>query len=425
MGEQPEMEREEKTSKQLFMERVTALLANPNEANLGGVKVQVKKMLKQKEKGSSRLIILAMAKVFFNLLPSYNIRVVGYKYNVKQKASNTYEYLLLQEWQAYLKLVTQSKTNESYEAAAILLPQTILFNKSGKLIGKVIKGTGVKGKVGEKCIKVLKKLFKCDTGNRIVRILEVFDQLPLEKIPRAAIRALILVNDKVLKQPEQQIKLRPEEMRKLSVEEKAVKKEAQLHFYPEEMKAWKGINERLLRIYMKILTTKSIEKYYYALLQLQRLRIPGNLHEGIYTVISHITTSLKTDPTPLRTAIMCLGYSTLHALFGEKLEFSMQIEEIENIPLDRLVQMNKTKIAMVYTAIERIGKKQGSSQLIKLLLKRGMYRIDPALPAVIKHLMPKEGPRGIETNSVDGFWEYALIRPKTNKETRSETRSMH
>lgn len=399
---------EERTEKQLFISSISELLANPTEKSMNEVKKMTKILLKKKEKGTPRLVILALTKVFFNLLPSYNIRTADHKYNTSSKITN-YEYILMQEWQGYLKLVTRSRTEESYEAAAILLPQAILFNKSMKLVGKVVKGTRINSKIGKKCRKALVQIFKCDKGNRIVKILEVINQMDVEAVPKETIKALFSISDEALTKPEKTERLAPAEMRKLSVEEKAIKKEAQLHFLPEEIKAWKGINERLLRIYLHILTRKPIEKHYYALNQIQRLRIPGNLKEGIFTVITQKIKELKSEMTPRKAAILAVCYMTLHIIFKEELEFTFQIEEIEKIPLEVLLQMDDKEIKMVYGSLEKIEKHKGTPGLIKLLLARGMHRIDPHLGKIIQHLMPREGVRVLEKNSPTGFWEVCLL----------------
>ncbi|KAI5189846.1 hypothetical protein NEMIN01_0709 [Nematocida minor] len=402
---------EERTEKQIFISSISNLLANPTEKTMGEVKKMTKILLKKKEKGTPRLVVLALAKVFFNLLPSYNIRTADHKYNSSSKITN-YEYILMQEWQAYLKMITRSKTEESFEAAAILLPQAILFNKSMKLVGKVVKGTGMKNKIGRKCQQSLVQIFKCDKGNRIVKILEVINQMNIEKLPKETIKTLFYISDEALTKPENTERLAPAEMRKLSVEEKAIKKEAQLHFMPEEIKAWKGINERLLRIYLLILTTKPIEKHYYALSQMQRLRIPGNLKEGIFTVITQKVAELKENLTPRRAAVLAVCYMTLHIIFKEELDFTFQIEEIEKIPLETLLDMSEKEIKMFYASLEKIEKHRGTPGLIKLLLARGMHRIDPLLAGTIRHLMPREGPRALEKNSPTGFWEICLLNSK-------------
>lgn len=402
----------ERTDKQVFLSSVSALLADPNEKTMGNVRRHTKILLKKKEKGTPKLVILALTKVFFNLLPSYNIRTVDHKYNSSSKITN-YEYLLMQEWQSFLKLVTRSKTDESYEAAAILLPQAILFNKSMKLVGKVVKGTALKGKIGKKCQKILIQIFKCDKGNRIVKILEVLNQMNMEKLPRQAIKALFYISDTALVKPERTERISRSETRTLSIEEKAIKKEAQLHFLPEEIKAWRGINERLLRIYLLILTVKPIEKHYYALTQMQRLKVPGNLKEGIFTLISQKIKELKEEMTPRKAAVLAVCYMTLHIIFQEELDFTFQLEEIEKIPASILLEMSPKEIGLVYTSLKKIEKHKGTPGLIKLLLARGMHRIDPDLADLIRHLMPREGPAAVEKNSPTGFWEVCILTPRT------------
>ncbi|OAG31134.1 hypothetical protein NEDG_01908 [Nematocida displodere] len=412
---QPEdtIDREEhiRTEKQTLIAEISTLLATPNEKHLGAVKRAVKALLKSKQKGGARLVLLAMAKVFFNLLPTYNIHTKGYKYQSNSKTNN-YEYLLMMEWQAYLKLVTRSKTEESFEAAAILLPQTILFNKSGKLIGKVVKGTGLRTKTGKKCIRTLKKIFICDKGNRIVKILEVINQMNIDKVPRGTVKSLPSISDEVLEKPLPTERLIPQEMRKLSTEEKAVKKEAQLHFLPEQLKAWKGINERLLRIYLLILTEKSLDKNAFILGEIQRLRIPGNLQEGIFTVLAQAIREMKADLTPARVPILAQCYTTLHKVFGKKLDFAFQSEDLEKIPLDILTQVDNGGMQQIYSSVQQIERGEGTPELIKLLIKRGMYRIDPSLADAIKHLMPKGGVQSLMTQCPGGFWELALLRPR-------------
>lgn len=402
---------EEKTDKQMFMSSISALLATPTEKAMLEVKKRTKALLKKKEKGTPRLVVLALAKVYFNLLPSYNIRTVDHKYNTSSKITN-YEYLLMKEWQEYLKLVTRSKTEESYEAAAILLPQAILFNKSMKLVGKVVKGTRMKNKVGRKCRQSLVQIFKCDKGNRIVKILEVINQMPIEKIPKETIKCLFYISDDALRKPERTERLAKAEMRKLTVEEKAIKKEAQLHFLLEETKAWKGINERLLRIYLLILTNKSIERHYYALVQMQRLRIPGNLKEGIYSVITEKISELKKDPTPRQAAVLCVCYTTLYKIFQSELDYGFQIEEIEKIPSETIVEMDEKEINLVYSSLQQTEKHTGTLRIIKLLLNRGMHRIDSGLGKTIAHLLPREGPKALKRKNGDDLWERYLVQKK-------------
>lgn len=400
---------EEKTPKQAFIESVARLISQPSERALGAVKKTTKALLSTKEKGTKRLVILGLAKAYYNLLPSYNIHTKGFKYN-KCSKSTSYEYLLMQEWQGYLRMVTRSKTDESYEAAAILLPQTVLFNKSCKLVGKVIKGTAIKTRTGKKCVNTLKKIFRCDKGNRIVRILEVFNQMNLDKVSHKAIKTLRCISDEVLKKPQPIEKLNIEETRKLTVEEKAIKKEAQLQSLPEEIKAWKGINERLLRIYLLLLVQRKIENYWYVLQEIQRLRIPGNLQEGIYTVLMEKIKSIKAEITPKRVPILALLYMTLHKMFGEKLEFSFQQEDLEKIPIDVFIDVDDKDVKLVYSSLKCIDKHQGHPNLIKLLIKRGMYRIDNGLPEIIRHLMPREGAKALDALCEDGFWELSLLR---------------
>ncbi|KAI5190923.1 hypothetical protein NECID01_1218 [Nematocida sp. AWRm77] len=406
--ESSNVQKDEPKLKQELLAHISVLLDNPTEKALGAVKKAVHEVLKAKGKGSMRFIVLALAKVFYNLLPAYNICTNGYKYNTASK-TNAYEYLLMEEWQAYLKRITRSQTKESYEAAAILLPHTVLFNKSGKLVGKVVKGTGLQGEVGKKCRVVLKKMFTCDKGNRIVKILEVVNQMGIENIPKGTLKALPCIADSVLEKPVPTKTMESYEMRGLSVEEKAVQKEAQLNFFPKEMKAWKGINERLLRIYLLIISQKKIENYMFAIEQLQRLRVPGNLQEGIFIVLTQKIAELKKELTPARVAVMSECYRALHTIFGKRLEFSFQIEEFERIPLEILVQMDRKEIQKVYLSLSQTGKHEGSPALIKLLLTRGMHTVDPDLGPVIKHLMPREGPKGLEKLSPDGFWEVALL----------------
>ncbi|KAI5159393.1 hypothetical protein NEAUS03_0265 [Nematocida ausubeli] len=406
-----ESQPEKKTPKQAFIASASNLLANPNDKTMGELRRCTKSVLKRKEKGTIRLVLLTLAKVFFNLLPSYNIRTKDHKYNAASKITN-YEYQLIKEWEEYLKLITRSKTEESFEAAAILLPQSILFNKSMKLVGKVVKGTALKSKVGKKCQKVLVKIFKCDKGNRIVKILEVMNQMNMETIPKAAIKALFHISDAALTKPEKVERFAKSEMRKLSVEEKAIKKEAQLHFLPEELKAWKGINERLLRIYLMILTVKPIEKHYYALTQIQRLHIPGHLKEGIFIMLTEKVLYLKNEMTPRKAAILASCYMTMHMIYKEEIEYSFQIEEIEKIPVEVLLEMDEKEIEIVYNALGRIDKHKGTPGIMKMLLTRGMHRIDLHLADLIRHLMPREGPSALEKVSSEGMWEIPILTPR-------------
>jgi len=391
------------------MEAVSMLLSVPTEKTLGLVKRTKDLVMKKKEKGSSRLVILALTKVFFNLLPTYNVHTTGFKYTPGAASAN-YEYFLVEEWQRYLKMITRSKTDESYEAAAILLPQTVLFNKSGKLIGKVLKGTTKKGKIGAKCRKVLKKLFMCDKGNRVVKILEVVNQMPVKKLSRHVLRLFPHINDGMLAKPVRAEEVPAHEMRKLTVEEKAVKKEAQLHFLPEEMKAWRGINERLLRIYLLVVTQKRLEKYPFVIGEIRRLRVPGNLHEGIFTVLTEKIAELKKSLTPAAVGMMFDCYLTLNTIFKKRLEISYQLEELEKIPLETLVQLDTKEIQRVYSLLQGAERHGGPAALIKLLIRRGMHRIDADLPHVVKHLMPKDGPKALEVFCEGGFWELALLR---------------
>ncbi|KAI5172270.1 hypothetical protein NEFER03_1384 [Nematocida sp. LUAm3] len=399
----------ERTEKQIFMESVSKLLSTPNEKNLGAVKRTAKELLAKKEKGNSRFVILVLAKVFFTLLPSYNIHITGYKYNPNAKSTN-YEYQLILEWRSYLKLVTRSKTDESYEAAAILLPQTILFNRSSKLVGKVIKGTAIKGRIGKKCIMTLRKIFKCDKGNRIIRILEVFNQLNINKVSISAIKALLCINSSVLTKPERVEKLDKNSMRKLTVDEKAIKKEAELHSLPEEIRSWKGINERLLRIYLLVLMEKKIDKYWFVIPEIQRIRVPGNLHEGILSMLTEKIQELKKTLTPARVPILAHCYSTLYKVFGEKLEFSFHQDEFKNLPIDLLLDVDDKDMKSVYSSLKNIEKHQGDPELVKLIIKRGMYRIDSDLPEIVRYLLPAEGPKALATFTKNGFWELSLLR---------------
>ncbi|EIJ89222.1 hypothetical protein NEPAR06_2283 [Nematocida parisii] len=392
--------------KHAFMAAVSAALANPTEKTLGDVTRHRKILQKKKEMRATRLLILALAKVFFNLLPSYNIRTQDHKYNASSKITS-YEYALMKEWAEYLKLITRSKTEESYEAAAILLPQAILFNKSMKLIGKVIKGTRLKSKIGKKCHLTLVQIFSCDRGNRTVKVLEVMDQIA-ENLPKPTIRALFYIPDSLLTKPERTHKYSTSEMRKLSVEEKAIKKEAQLHFLPEEIKAWKGISERLLRIYLLILSSKPIQKHYYALTQIQRLSIPGHLKEGVFTLLTEKAAELKAEMTPKNAAILCLCYITMHKIYGDA-EYSFHVEEMEKIPVDVIVQMSDSEASILYAAIMKLEKHSGRPRLIKMLLARGMHRVDKNLAAVVRHLMPREGAARVEKESENGFWEMPIL----------------
>ncbi|KAH9385766.1 uncharacterized protein NEMAJ01_0662 [Nematocida major] len=415
--EDPQGEEIVQTEKHLFLSSVCSLLGDPNEKTLGEVRRRMRALLKKKEKGSSRLVILSLTKVFFNLLPSYNIRVEGHKYNTVSKITS-YEYMLMQEWRAFLKQVTRSRTEESYEAAAVLLPNAILFNKSMKLVGKVVKGTALKSRTGRKCARALIKIFKCDKGNRIVKILEVINQMSTEKIPKETIRALLHISDDALTKPEKVQRLHPSEMRKLSVEEKAIKKEAQLHFLPEEMKAWRGINERLLRIYLLVLSSKSVEKNYYALQQIQRLHVPGSLKQGIFSMITDIIGELKKDITPRRAAVLALCYSTMQIVFQGEIEYAFQIEEICQIPARMFAEMSEREIGLVYDAVQRMDRHAGSANLLKTLLVRGMHRIDTKVGDVVRHIMPREGPKAVERQSGTGFWEVCLLTGSARERER-------
>ncbi|KAI5186675.1 hypothetical protein NEHOM01_1628 [Nematocida homosporus] len=400
---------DERTEKMIFVESISRLLAQPSERALGAVKRATKALLQKKEKGSPRLVVLSLAKVYLNLLPSYNIHLSAFKYNTRSKATN-YEYSLAQEWRGYLKMLTRSRTDESYEAATILLPQTVLFNKSSKLIGKVVKGTAIKGRLGQKCTKTLKTIFKCDKGNRIIKILEVVNQMNLQKVSKKAIKALLSISDEVLAKPERLVRLRPEEMRKLTTEEKAIQKEAQLHSLPDELRAWKGINERLLRTYLLILTQRSIDRYWFVIPELSRLKIPGNLHEGIFTVLTEKIDYLKANLTPHRVVILVECYTAIYKIFGAKLEFAFQQEDLKRIPLDIWVEIDNKEMKRVYSCLQSIEKHQGHPDLIKLLIRRGMYRIDPNLSEIVRYLMPVGGPKYLESYAMDGFWEFSLLR---------------
>lgn len=400
---------EERTPQQQFVQSIGAMLEKPTAKNMGAVRSSTDALLRTRASGSRRLVILALAKMYYHLLPSYNIHLKGYSYNNAAK-DTSYEYLLVQEWSKYLKRITRTKVKESYEAAAILLPQTLLFNKSMKLIGMVVKGAGMEDGVGKKCRKVLRTIFSCDKGNRVVRILEVMNQMSLEKIPGRALKLLAHITDEVLTRPNKREILSKQDLRALTDEEKAVQREAELHFLPEKLKAWRGINERLLRIYLFLLTQRDVDKYPYVLDQIQRVHIPGNLAEGIFTVLTQQISRLKKDLTPKKVSVLAKCYTVLHRVFGEKLEFSFQYEEIERIPFEVFLHVENREALDVYSSLSAVEKKQGSPELLKLLLRRGMHRIDPNLADTVRHLMPIEGPNSLHEHTRSGFWELFLLK---------------
>lgn len=370
-----------------------------------------------------RFAVLCMAKVFVGLLPSYTIHTKGYKYEVCKERDN-YEHNLLGEWQKYLKLVTRSKSAESFQAAASLLPQTVLFNKSSKLIGKVLKGAGSKRKdVRERCLGALKVIFRTDAGTRIVRILEVMNQLPQERLTRAILRSLRDINQDALTKPEIRHSGQPQsgkgksksKSRKISVAEdelKAVRKEVSVSSTRTRVRTWRGINERLVRVYVGVIRDRRIEKYSFVFGEILRLSVPGNLETGLYELMSRCLGDLRAAPlTPEKIVGMARCYKALHGVFGARLEFSGQVRDFESIPLEMWVYLEDEEISEVYASLRCLGKCEGSPQLLKSILRRSMYRMDLEAPETIRHLMPREGPSALLEDGGE-FWEYSLLRSK-------------
>jgi Nucleolar complex-associated protein len=389
-----------------YVECAKALMKAPGSKVLGEFMAMSFRLLKKKERATERIVILTLSKVFVSLLPSYTIHTSGYRYYAGRETDN-YEYSLVSEWQKYLKVITRSRSESSYSAAASLLPNVLLFNKSSKLVGKVVNGAVLKkGDVRERCLSSLKSIFRVDPGTRTVRILEVLNQIPHERVDLRILGALKEINSGALKRPEGSVDFHASTKR-MTREERRVFKEVSVAPRSAKMKMWRGIQERLLRTYLSVLRDRGSAEYSFLFSEIGKLRIPGNLLEGVYAMITKALSEYRETPlSPEKILGLSRAYKALHLIYKDKLEFSRQIEDFEGVG-ESIVRVGEGEIEEVYESLKLLGRKKATASLIKALVQRGMHRADYGLGECVSYLLP-DPPELLSEEG--GFWEYYLLK---------------
>lgn len=403
----------------------------------------------KQDRAAHKAAIKEGCRVFLTNLPSYTIHTKGYKYCRGNETEN-YEHNLMGEWQKYLRIVIGSRKDECFKAAALLLPQTLLFNKSDKLISKVIRGT-VHGseKIRKRSLRAIKKTFRGDVlGNKARKVLEVMASISLG----TSYRKSSLLSPRLVKQlstvpvfatQRRMCEERRQEQKRGAAEEgargsshrkkvnaqagtaslrKEVEKELEmLDVNPSRRmvaKNTKSVADRILKIYLKILREGEAHKYYFILRHFEEVAafVHPTLYEGVYLMLAG---ELQRERGVYYAAHVSLA---MFSVFGDRVtDYSPLLASYTQAPLAALSSVAEKKIAFVYEAVSRIFVEGGvfpEHQLlvafIQKVVQRAVYQMDCRGAELVKKLMRKfsVGPAalvGEPSIPSSAFWEFRLV----------------
>lgn len=123
----------------------------------------------------SKAALLALGKVFKNIVPLYKIRIHSEKTKHKTAELDISEYdrELCFQYNAYIKALCASPDHSSFCCAAELLPKLDHFNFADRLVAKVFAGTQLRGSTGRICLNSIVAEIKDNTsGDTLFMILD-------------------------------------------------------------------------------------------------------------------------------------------------------------------------------------------------------------------------------------------------------------
>ncbi|KAF7683471.1 Nucleolar complex protein 3 like protein [Astathelohania contejeani] len=305
----------------LLADHCKKIIADP-EANIKLIKPLLKGVIENHQLTISReLILLAVLKVFKNVIPLYKIRTIEdrVKHKKEYQRLKDYDRVLLNQYGIFVNLVLAERGYENYKCCCEILEGLDHFNLIDKIIVRVVEGTCEDNtEIVNMCCKAITYKFGNDyVGETTAKIINQMMDLRFGAGVMEGLTTIRVLDENYMKSKLLRLENTDEEVQKIDLKKirekhrsKSVRKEekerakeerenrkiAKHKRLEEQKKVYKQLKDNIIRLYIAILKTKRKEFYKYTFIGLSFYKnfIRKDLYEGIYILLNDSLEPMET-----------------------------------------------------------------------------------------------------------------------------------